>query len=77
MLTLDYVRLKPTSTSTRPPQISIIDPIFASNQICLKTLGHDKKRVMCQIKGERKLTCSNLGFQHEQEWQEGKRKKLE
>jgi hypothetical protein len=54
MLTLDYVRLKHTSTSTWPPQISIIDPIFASNQICLKTLRHDKKKVMCQIKGERK-----------------------
>jgi hypothetical protein len=59
-------------------QKSIIDPIFASNQICLKTLGHDRKiRVMCQIKGKSKPMCSNFGFQYEQERQEGKRKKLE
>jgi hypothetical protein len=75
---LNCVRLKFASTSAWPPQISIIDPIFAFNQICLKTLGHDKKmKMMCQIKGKRKLMCSNLGFQHEQEWQEGKMKKLE
>jgi hypothetical protein len=64
ILTLDCVQLKLTSTSTWPPQISIIDPIFASNQICLETLGHDRKmRMMCQIKGKSKLMCSNLGFQ--------------
>jgi hypothetical protein len=34
-------------------------------------------KVMCQIKGKSKLMCLNLGFQYEQEWQEGKRKKLE
>jgi hypothetical protein len=61
ILTLDYVRLKPASTSAWPPQISIIDPIFAFNQICLKPLRHDRKmRVMCQIKGKNKLMCSNL-----------------
>jgi hypothetical protein len=49
-------KLKPTSTFAWPPQISIIDPIFASNQICLETLGHDRKmKVMCQIKGKNKL----------------------
>jgi hypothetical protein len=59
-------------------QISTLDSIFTSNQICIKTLGHDRKmRMMCQIKGKSKLMFSNLGFQHEQEWQEGKRKKLE
>jgi hypothetical protein len=63
---LDCVKLKVASTFAWPPQISIIDPIFASNQICLETLGHDKKMKMCQIKGKRKLGCSNLGFQHEQ-----------
>jgi hypothetical protein len=73
ILTLDCVRLKHASTSAWPPQISIIDPIFTSNQICLKTLGHDRKmRMMCQIKGKSKLMCSNLGFQHQQEWQEGR-----
>jgi hypothetical protein len=78
ILTLDCVRLKLASTFAWPPRMCIIDPIFAFNQICLETLRHDKKmRMMCQIKGKRKQTCSNLGFQHEQEWQEGKRKKLE
>ncbi len=65
ILTLDCVRFKLASTSTWPPQISIIDPIFASNNFFLETLRHDRKmRVMCQIKGKSKLTCSNLGFQH-------------
>ncbi len=36
ILTLDCVRLKFASTFAWPPQISIINPIFASNQICLK-----------------------------------------
>ncbi len=66
ILTLDYVRLKPTSTSAWPPQISIIYPIFASNKFCLETLGHDRKmRMMCQTKRKSKLARSNLGFQHE------------
>jgi hypothetical protein len=41
ILTLDSIRLKPTSTFAWPPQISILDSIFASNQICLETLRHD------------------------------------
>jgi hypothetical protein len=58
------------SLNIKKSLISIVDPIFASDQTCLETLGHDRKmRVMCQIKGKRKPTCSNLGFQHEQEWQ--------
>jgi hypothetical protein len=47
ILTLDCVRLKHASTFAWPPEISIIDPIFAFNQICLETLDMIKKWEWC------------------------------